>query len=251
MASKENSALIVGSGGREHQLAMSVAGSVDTIYATGDSAGIAAMENTVNLGFGASALGHIVGFANEKKAFSIVGSEIPLVRGLADRLRECGLVVFGPGAEGARLEGSKYFASEFNQEFGILQPETRAANNFHEAMTIIGDDVTKWVIKADGLASGKGVIPPETEEDAGSIIKGMLEGSLADGAGKDCILLQERLGGPEVSVTVICDGKNFMVLPNSQDHKRLLDGDKGPNTGGMGAYAPLPASIVSANQQAK
>ena len=131
-------------------MGQSVADSVDKIYFAPGNAGTAQIKNAKNLDFGASALGDIVRFANDKRPqLTIVGPESPLIQGVADRLREKYSLTFGPGADGARLEGSKYFASVFNSEFGIPQPETQAATNYQQAMDIIGNDAREWVIKAD------------------------------------------------------------------------------------------------------
>jgi phosphoribosylamine--glycine ligase len=250
----ERNVLIVGGGGREHQLGLSLANSVDNIYFAPGNAGTAAIENGTNLSMGPSDLDGIVAFVKERDCeLTVVGPEQPLVDGLADQLE--GHKVFGPSAEAAKLEGSKAFAVRFMREFGIPHPASDIIDNevlkTRALLAATEKDVTKYVIKADGLAGGKGVVLPATQAEASDTLKGMFSGELFGGAGKECTVIQERLRGPEVSVFVISDGENFITLPLSQDHKRLKDNDEGPNTGGMGAYAPVPKSIFNSRQKEK
>lgn len=171
--------------------------------------------------------------------FTIIGPEAPLVAGMADRLRANNRLVFGPSAEAAKLEASKSHAIEFMRAQDIPHPKSVITNNPKDALAYVQSrDPSSYVIKADGLAGGKGVVLPKDLTEAIETVAGMTGGQLFDGAGQDGIVFQERLSGPEVSLFVISDGTNYTLLPLAQDHKRLLDGDEGPNTGGMGAYAP-------------
>lgn len=225
--------LIIGSGGREHELGRAVyaSGEVDNIKFLPGNAG------TAELDYGTNINGDPLDLPQD--TFTIIGPETPLVAGEADRLRENGRLVFGPSALAARLEASKAEAVLFNFEHDIPQPISEIFTNPRSALDFLKNrDPLSYVIKADGLAGGKGVILPKSNHEALDAILGMFDGSLFDGAGKNCIVIQERLSGQEVSLFVVSDGKDFTILPLAQDHKRLMDGDKGPNTGGMGAYAP-------------
>jgi phosphoribosylamine--glycine ligase len=254
----ERSALVVGGGGREHQLGLSIAGSVNTVYFAPGNAGTAAIENGVNLPIGPSNLDEIAAYVkNHTIDLTVVGPEQPLVDGLADQLREQGSLVFGPSAEAARLEGSKADAVEFMRRHRIPHPLSDIIITRDEQLALMRHlqhndrGAQEIVIKADGLASGKGVVIPANWHEAVDALHGMFSGKMFGEAGKK-VVIQERLSGPELSIVVICDGKgNYFKLPTSQDHKRLLNNDKGANTGGMGAYAPVPHSIVDYRQQAK
>jgi phosphoribosylamine--glycine ligase len=251
----ERSALVIGGGGREHQLGLSIAGSVDTVYFAPGNAGTAAIENGVNLPIGPSNLDKIAAYVkNHTIDLTVVGPEQPLVYGLTDKLE--GHAVFGPSAEAARLEGSKSFAIEFMRRHNIPHPDSDIVNSDDKRARVLSVfpisniDALKMVIKADGLAGGKGAILPSTSQEALSTLHGMFSGKMFGEEGKK-VVLQERLHGPEVSIFVISDGENYTVLPPSQDHKRLRKNDEGLNTGGMGAYAPVPESILDFRQQAK
>jgi phosphoribosylamine--glycine ligase len=250
----ERSALVVGGGGREHQLGLSIAGSVDTVYFAPGNAGTTAIENGINLPE-VSTIGDVIDFVDEKECeLTIIGPEQPLVQGIVNGLE--GHAVFGPSAEAAQLEGSKIFATEFMREYDIPYPYSDIINSDEDRIKLLhnlpldNEKIQQLVFKADGLAGGKGAILPKDWSDAVNVLHGMFSGKMFDGAGKD-IVLQERLHGPEVSVFVICDGERYSILPFSQDHKRLKNDDEGPNTGGMGAYAPVPESIVNYAQQEK
>lgn len=224
--------LVVGSGGREFELGRSVyeSGGVSKVYFLPGNAG------TDQLPYGHNINGDP--FDVPKDTFTIIGPEAPLVAGLADELRADGRLVFGPSARAAQLEASKAEAVGFNARHDIPQPISAVAEDLDAAYQYIGKyPPDSYVIKADGLANGKGVVLPRDLTEAMLTVRGMLDGSLYDGAGKKRIVFQERLTGPEVSLFVVSDGQDFTLLPLAQDHKRLLNGDKGPNTGGMGAYA--------------
>lgn len=253
------SVLIVDGGGRGHALAEAIAQSpdVENIYCAPGNAGTASLDRgrVTNLPFGPSDLGEIRDFARQTddELLVVVGPEAPLVAGMGDQLRlEKGVSVFGPNAAAARLEGSKVFASEFMQRHGIPQPDSRVARSVEEAMWLVGGrDPNTLVLKADGLAGGKGVVLPDTSEEMVDTIYRMLSGNGFEGAGKTGIVIQERLTGPELSVFVMSDGENYSIIPYfAQDHKRRDAGDKGPNTGGMGAYTPVSATMLNATQLA-
>ncbi len=233
--------LIVGSGGREHTLAWKLAQSplLDKLYCAPGNPGIAALAETVDL-----AVDDLEGLKKfalaEKIDLTVVGPEAPLVAGLADRFREAGLVVFGPGQDGARLEGSKVWSKRKMKKWGIPTAEFAVFDDFdqarHHLALFYGGAV---VIKADGLAAGKGVIvasgPAEAEQALYDI---MVE--KAFGTAGERVIIEKCLNGEEVSVLAICDGQELVTLPSAQDHKAIYEGDRGPNTGGMGAYSPAP-----------
>ncbi len=244
----ETTALLVGAGGREHAIAEQVAPTVDRLFYVGENAGIQQLPNAYQAPVGVEA-GDLA--AHLRPQLTIIGPEQPLVDGLSDRLRAEGLAVFGPSQDAAQLEASKYFGRVFAEGYGIAIPrfnlvttpdEYRAAVNQYGA-------ATDYVLKADGLAGGKGVVLPESREEADRIAQGMLEGTLFDGAGEEGLLIEERCHGPEVSMFVLSDGTNFRVLPFTQDHKRLGDGDTGPNTGGMGAYMVQPGQLTTRQEE--
>lgn len=244
---------IIGSGGRESELARqaSLYGDVQHTYILNGNAGTAVLPGAENVPISSTATEDLATFVLEKELdLTIVGPEAPLVAGVADRLRQRGFTVFGPSAAAARLEASKADATLFMEEFGIPHPPTSIATDYQAALKMIsGRDPSTYVIKADGLAGGKGVVLPNTSEEAERTLRSMfLEGGY-DGAGKSRVLISERFHGPEVSAFAISDGSRFVTLPFSQDHKRLLEADKGPNTGGMGAYAPLPAEMIHSDQE--
>jgi len=168
----------------------------------------------------------------------VIGPETPLANGLGDILRARNFCVFGPGSDGAKLESSKSWAKNFMHEANIPTADFWKVTSFSEAEKIISNTSNSLVVKADGLASGKGVFIPETKEETLQITKEILDGKFGE-SGKT-IVLEEKLEGPEVSVFALCDGEKYVILPTAQDHKRLEEGDKGLNTGGMGAYSPTP-----------
>ncbi len=166
----------------------------------------------------------------------IIGPEVPLAEGLADEMREAGLTVFGPGKDGAQLEASKDWAKALMIENNIPTAKYWSAGSKEEALKILQKFNQPLVIKADGLAAGKGVTVCETIEQSRDAIVEVFSGKFGSAGNK--IILEEKIEGPEVSIFALCDGEKLIILPPAQDHKRLLDGDNGPNTGGMGAYAP-------------
>lgn len=240
----EKSVLIIGNGGREHAFAKALGDDV-TIFVAPGNAGTAIMPNVTNV-----AVDDPVAFVTEKNIdYTIIGPEAPLVAGVSDRLREAGLSVVGPSAFAAQLESSKSFACDFMERHGIPYPKSTTIHATAELANIT-DDASSIVIKADGLAGGKGVVLPTTNDEATSTLDAMFDGGY-DGSASNGVVIQERLSGPEVSAFALSDGESFVLLPFAQDHKRLQDNDQGPNTGGMGAYSPVPSSIISADQTEK
>ena len=168
----------------------------------------------------------------------VIGPEIPLADGLADFLREKDFKVFGPGKDGARLEYSKSWAKKFMQDAKIPTANFWKVNSLEEAKEIIYSSSTPLVVKADGLASGKGVFIPDTKDECFEAAEAIFNGKFGNSG--NVVVLEEKIQGPEVSVFALCDGKKYVLLPSAQDHKRLKEKDRGPNTGGMGAYSPTP-----------
>lgn len=234
--------LIIGGGGREHALAWKAAQSdrVSRVFVAPGNAGTARERKCTNVAIAAEDIEGLLRFARtEHIDLAIVGPEAPLVAGIVDRFREAGLACFGPTRRGARLEGSKYFAKEFCMRHAI---PTAAYASFTESEAALGYLETcalPLVIKADGLAAGKGVVVAENREEAVRAVRDMLEGGRFGAAGRR-IVIEEFLRGEEASFIVMADGEHCLPLASSQDHKRALDGDRGPNTGGMGAYSPAP-----------
>ncbi len=235
--------LVVGGGGREHALAWKLAQSpkVQTVYVAPGNGGTALDERLQNLNItDASALRHFA--ATEKIAITVVGPEQPLAAGLVDEFRAHGLRVFGPTKAAAQLESSKAFSKSFMQRHGIPTAEYETFTDTAAAHAYLARKGAPIVVKADGLAAGKGVVVAMTLQEAHDAVDFMLEGNALGVAhnGQARVVIEEFLSGEEASFIVMCDGKNVAALATSQDHKRLLDGDQGPNTGGMGAYSPAP-----------
>ena len=230
--------LIVGSGGREYSigLALSQDESVNKLYfAPGNGATTDLGENIDIKDYGE--LGE---FAKDKSIdLTIVGPEAPLVDGIVDIFKEKGLTIFGPTAKAAQLEGSKIFMKNFLKRHNIPTAKYIETDSLEDASKFIDSLTPPVVVKADGLCGGKGVIIAQSHDEAKKSAKEMLDGERFGDAGSK-IVVEEFLDGYELSVFAVCDGKDYIVLPASQDHKRLLDKDEGPNTGGMGAYAPTP-----------
>jgi phosphoribosylamine--glycine ligase len=234
--------LVVGSGGREHALAWKAAQSagVETVYVAPGNAGTAAEAGIENLAIAVDDFTGLADFARDKGVgLTIIGPEAPLVDGIVDYFTERGLRCFGPSAAAAQLEGSKAFTKDFLARQNI---PTGAYANFTElepALAYLREQGAPIVVKADGLAAGKGVIVAETLEQAEAAVTDMLSGNAFGDAG--CrVVIEEFLEGEEASFIVIADGKNVLAMATSQDHKRVGEGDTGPNTGGMGAYSPAP-----------
>jgi len=234
--------LVIGGGGREHALAWKAAQSprVEKVFVAPGNAGTAREPKVENIAIGVEDIDALVTFARDNDvAQTIVGPEAPLVLGVVDAFREAGLRCFGPSKGAAQLEGSKAFTKDFLARHNI---PTAAYGNFtdiDEAIAYIREQGTPIVVKADGLAAGKGVILAQTEDEAISAVKNMLAGN-AFGAAGHRVVVEEFLQGEEASFIVMVDDKHILPLATSQDHKARDEGDLGPNTGGMGAYSPAP-----------
>ena len=230
--------LIVGSGGREYSIALALRKDkeVDKIYlAPGNGA-----TSQIAINIDIKDYYELADFAIQNSIdLTIVGPEAPLVDGIVDIFREKGVLIFGPSKSASRLEGSKVYMKNFLKRYNIPTASYIETDNLKRAEKFIDKLEEPIVIKADGLCAGKGVIIAQSKEEAKKAASEMLSGKSFGDAGKS-IIVEEFLDGYELSVFAICDGENFKILPAAQDHKRLLDGDKGPNTGGMGAYAPTP-----------
>lgn len=233
--------LVIGSGGREHALAWALAGSplCDKLYAAPGNPGIAQEAECVALA--ASDVPGIVAFAaRERVDFVVVGPEAPLVAGLVDRLEAAGIAAFGPGAAAARLEASKGFAKDLCAAVDIPTAAYRRFTNASAAKAYVREHGAPIVVKADGLAAGKGVtVATEVAEAEAAIDQALIDRQF--GAAGAEIVVEEFLAGPEASLLALVDGFNVLPLVSAQDHKRVGDGDTGPNTGGMGAVSPAPA----------
>ena len=232
--------LIIGNGGREHALAWKLAQSpkVATVYVATGNAGTAAEPKLRNLALTAHA--DLIAFCRrENIAFTVVGPEAPLAAGIVDDFRAAGLPIFGPTRAAAQLESSKDFAKAFMLRHGIPTAQYQTFENAPAAHDYVNRKGAPIVIKADGLAAGKGVIVAMTLDEAHAAIDDMLLGNKMGNAGAR-VVIEDFLQGEEASFIVMSDGDNVLPMATSQDHKRLLDGDKGPNTGGMGAYSPAP-----------
>ncbi|HET8724899.1 MAG TPA: phosphoribosylamine--glycine ligase [Anaeromyxobacteraceae bacterium] len=232
--------LVVGGGGREHALAWKISKSplVEKVFCAPGNPGTA--RHAENVAIGAEDVDRLAAWALANRIdFVVVGPEAPLVLGLADRLSTAGVAVFGPSAAGARLEGSKAFAKEIMEAAGV----PTAAHGTFDALAPAIDHVRaaggRVVVKADGLAAGKGVVVCGDVAEAEQALRSILVDRVHGAAGAR-VVVEERLEGPEASVIALVDGERVLVLPAAQDHKRIFDGDRGPNTGGMGAFSPTP-----------
>ncbi|MBS4097900.1 MAG: phosphoribosylamine--glycine ligase [Sulfuricella sp.] len=232
--------LVIGGGGREHAIAWKLAQSPRStkVYVAPGNAGTALEPDLTNVEI--TAISELVDFAlHEKIALTVVGPEAPLAAGVVDAFRNAGLKIFGPTQKAAQLESSKDFAKAFMVRHNI---PTAAYGTFSDAATAhayIDQQGAPIVVKADGLAAGKGVVVAQTLEEAHAAVDMMLEGNKLGSAGAR-VVIEECLMGEEASFIVMVDGHHVLPLATSQDHKRLQDGDQGPNTGGMGAYSPAP-----------
>lgn len=232
--------LVVGSGGREHaicwRLAQDKAG--HEIYCAPGNAGT--VDVATNVDIKVSDIAGLVAWCEaEKPELVVVGPEAPLVAGLVDELEKVGICAFGPCAAGARMEGSKRFAKDVMNAAKVPTGRAEVFTDAAKAKAALAAYGLPVVIKADGLAAGKGVVVAETKEQAEGAIDDMLVGNKFGAAGAE-VLIEEFLDGEECSILAMVDGERAVLLPSSQDHKRIFDGDEGPNTGGMGAYSPAP-----------
>lgn len=231
---------VIGNGGREHALAwrLSISPSVTKVYAIPGSAAMSDCAELVGIDWQQS--DHLISFLKDNQVdLVVVGPEAPLVAGLADTLNKAGIPVFGPSKAAAQLEGSKVFAKDLMKKYNI---PTAAYGVFHkvdEAKEFIAQTGAPIVVKADGLAAGKGVVVAMTIDEANAAVEDMLSGNRFGEAGST-VVIEEFMEGEEASLLAFVDGKTVVPMIASQDHKRIFDGDKGPNTGGMGTYAPAP-----------
>ena len=238
--------LVVGSGGREHAIVWRLSRDEEghSLYCAPGNAGMAQIATCVPVG--AEDVYGIVAWAKaERPDLVVVGPEAPLVKGLVDELEKAGVPAFGPVAAGARMEGSKSFAKEVMDAAGVPTGKAETFTDAEKAKAALPEFGLPVVIKADGLAAGKGVIVAETTAQAEAAIDDMLVANKFGAAGAE-VLVEEFLHGEECSILAMVDGNDAVLLPSSQDHKRVFDGDKGPNTGGMGAYSPAP--VVTADK---
>jgi len=241
--------LVVGSGGREHALCWAIAASplVTKLFAAPGNAGIA--EEAECVAIAAEDVARLTAFAVEQKIdFVVVGPEAPLVQGLVDRLAEAGIKAFGPSAAGAALEGSKGFMKDLCAKYEIPTAAYARFTDAGQAKAYVASQRLPIVVKADGLAAGKGVVIATTLPEAIAAIDSMMAERIFGAAGAE-LVIEEFLEGEELSFFALVDGKTALPLVSAQDHKRAGDGDTGPNTGGMGAYSPAPAATQELEAQ--
>ena len=228
---------VVGSGGREHALASVLSRDADVIVTPGNPA----MSRATGLdGAGAITVTDLPAEAIEADLF-VIGPEAPLVDGLADRLRAAGRLVFGPGADGARLEGSKAFMKQLLVDAGVPTAQHQTFESVDPALAYLREQTPPYVIKTDGLAAGKGVLVTDDLDEAEADVRAKLAGESFGDAGRR-IVIEEGMVGEELSILAVCDGTRAVALAPARDFKRVGDGDTGPNTGGMGSYSPVPAA---------
>ena len=234
--------LIVGSGGREHAIAWKARQSpkVEKVFVAPGNAGTALEPSVENIAIAVDDISALLAFAQKEAIdLTIVGPEVPLVLGIVDCFQAAGLKCFGPTAKAAQLEGSKTFCKDFMVRHHIPTAAYQSFTDQQQAIAYIRQQGAPIVVKADGLAAGKGVIVAQTEHEAIAAVEDMLSGNLFGMAGNR-VVIEEFLQGEEASFIVIADGKHALPMATSQDHKARDNGDKGPNTGGMGAYSPAP-----------
>lgn len=231
--------LVLGSGGREHALAWAIAKSprLDSLFVAPGNGGTATIAKNVPLDMNDADA--VIGFArSENIDLVVVGPEAPLVAGVADAIRAAGIAVFGPGAQGARLEGSKSFSKEFMLAHGLPTARYKKCTSQDEAMDYLYEVGAPIVVKADGLAAGKGVVVAEDMEEAEEAVRDCFAGDFGEAG--SVVVIEEMLEGPECSMLAFLSEGKALAMPCAQDHKRAFDGDLGPNTGGMGVYSPVP-----------
>lgn len=231
--------LVLGSGGREHALAWAIAKSprLDSLFVAPGNGGTATIAKNVPLDMNDADA--VIGFAHSENIdLVVVGPEAPLVAGVADAIRTAGIAVFGPGAQGARLEGSKSFSKEFMLAHGLPTARYKKCTSQDEAMDYLHEVGAPIVVKADGLAAGKGVVVAEDMEEAEEAVRDCFAGDFGEAG--SVVVIEEMLEGPECSMLAFLSEGKALAMPCAQDHKRAFDGDLGPNTGGMGVYSPVP-----------
>ncbi len=234
--------LLVGSGGREHALVwkLSQSSKIAKLYCAPGNAGISSIAECVPIKV--DDIQGLVDFCNQNKIdLVVVGPELPLTLGLVDELEKAGIKAFGPTKKAAEIEGSKAFSKDLMKKYGIPTADYGVFYDLESARNFAREMKGPWVVKADGLAAGKGVLICSTIEETEDAIEKVLRGEVAGQAGEK-LVIEEFLAGEELSVLAFCDGKTIVPMVPSQDHKRIYDNDKGPNTGGMGAYSPVPVA---------
>lgn len=241
--------LVIGGGGREHALVWKISQSplVEKIFCAPGNAGIAELAQCVDLKV--DDIDGLLAFAQQQQVgLTVVGPELPLTLGLVDRFRDAGLTVFGADKKAAQIEGSKSFSKDLMAKYGVPTAAYGTFTDAEEAKAFVREQGAPIVVKADGLAAGKGVIVAQTEGEAIAAVEDILcEGAF--GAAGSRVVIEEFLEGEEASFLAFTDGENIVSLASSQDHKPALDGDAGPNTGGMGAYSPAPVVTDEIHQQ--
>ncbi len=243
--------LVIGGGGREHALAWKAAqsSSVNTVFVAPGNAGTAREAGLQNVDIDATDIDGLLGFAQQNDvALTIVGPEAPLVAGVVDTFEAAGQAIFGPSQAAAQLEGSKAFTKDFLARHHIPTADYAKFTEVAPALAYVQQKGAPIVIKADGLAAGKGVIVAMTQDDAEDAIRDMLAGNAFGEAGNR-VVIEEFLDGEEASFIVMVDGQHVLPFATSQDHKRAANGDNGPNTGGMGAYSPAPVVTPQVHQR--
>ncbi len=241
MASERLDVLVVGGGAREHALVRSLAKSPRIGRLVGAPGNPGIEDDAVTAAIRAEDIASLVAFVErEKFDLTVVGPEAPLVAGLADQLRDRGFAVFGPGADGARIEGSKAFAKEVMEAAGVNDAHADVFSDYEQALAYLHKHGAPVVVKADGLAAGKGVMVAHTMEEAEEALRECFI-TRRFGAAANLVLIEEYLEGEEVSLLSIVSGDQILPLAPAQDYKRAFDGDAGPNTGGMGSYSPVPS----------
>lgn len=243
--------LLIGGGGREHALARRLCQSprMGTLFLTHpENPGLAKLGKPIDVPFSIRESYRLVQFCEKNSiSLAVIGPEDPLAEGWGDKLRAAGLLVFGPNQDGARIESDKSWAKQLFRGASVPTGESRSFTDANSAIAFVETREEPPVVKASGLAKGKGVIVPSTKEEAIAAIKRIMVEKVFGAAGST-VVLEEKLKGPEVSLLAIVDGRNILVLPPAQDHKRLGDDDTGPNTGGMGAFSPsalMNAALLS------
>ena len=243
--------LVIGGGGREHALVWKIKQSprVEKIFCAPGNAGTA--EIAENIPIAADDIKGLLEFALQKEiGLTVVGPEQPLVKGIVDRFEEKGLRIFGPNARAAELEGSKSFSKDIMKKYGLPTAEYKTFNSADSAAKYIENKNCPLVVKADGLAAGKGVLLCQTADEALAAVDSIM-GKRSFGEAGNQIVVEEFLEGEEVSVLAFSDGQTVLLMDSAQDHKAAYDGDKGPNTGGMGAYSPAPIFTETMRQKVR
>jgi len=243
--------LLIGQGGREHALAWRLRKSdlVEHIYVTPGNGGTLREPKIDNIDISPLDFPALIHFAKEHQiTYTLVGPEVPLVHGIVDAFKKAGLLILGPDQYAAQLEGSKSFAKDFMLKYQIPTAVSKTFTDLNQAKNYLKTQTYPVVIKADGLAAGKGVIIAQTEAEATFALESFLEKHTLGESG-NTVIIEEFIQGEEASFIILSDGNNIIAFPSSQDHKARDDGDLGPNTGGMGAYAPAPVVTPEIHQQ--